>query len=363
MLIGFIKETIQGYKTLKMPYDVPLKSQLTKLILILFSIIILHSLIIAWLENLSITDALWLSLTTTTTVGYGDIAPQTFSGRLATVLLIYIGGIAVVAETAAMYFEYRQQIRDQILSGKKRWTMQNHIVFLNNPKISGETYFYKVISELRASNLENHNLPIIIVSDQFKTGLPDKIKNLQTVYVNHNPLEPASLEAANILQAKIIVLLCADQYKLHSDSINFHLLSKLKNMGVQSRIIAEVADDHNRHQMLAAGAHSVIRPIRTYPEILVRSIVAPGSERVLENLFDSFNDECSRYQLAISISWSTLVNKLVDEEIGIPIAYEDKQGNIITNPPGRNIVETRAIFIISKKNHLKDLKTINSLFA
>ncbi|ADU29301.1 Ion transport 2 domain protein [Evansella cellulosilytica DSM 2522] len=51
-------------------------------------------------------DALWWSIVTATTVGYGDISPQTGAGRLIAVLLMVvgIGLIGMVTSSIATYF-------------------------------------------------------------------------------------------------------------------------------------------------------------------------------------------------------------------------------------------------------------------
>ena len=43
------------------------------------------------LEGLSWTDALYFSVTTITTVGYGDIAPHTTAGKMFTIVYILVG--------------------------------------------------------------------------------------------------------------------------------------------------------------------------------------------------------------------------------------------------------------------------------
>lgn len=57
-------------------------------------------------EVTSVGDALWWSLVTTTTVGYGDVAPVTASGRvLAGVLMVFgIGFVGMVTATIATFF-------------------------------------------------------------------------------------------------------------------------------------------------------------------------------------------------------------------------------------------------------------------
>jgi voltage-gated potassium channel len=54
----------------------------------------------------SLGDALWWAVVTTTTVGYGDVSPQTPEGRLVAVLLMFvgIGVIGVFTGTVASFF-------------------------------------------------------------------------------------------------------------------------------------------------------------------------------------------------------------------------------------------------------------------
>jgi voltage-gated potassium channel len=63
--------------------------------------------IMAFEDNMeTFADALWWSLVTTTTVGYGDISPETTGGRiLAGILMIVgIGFLGMVTGSIATYF-------------------------------------------------------------------------------------------------------------------------------------------------------------------------------------------------------------------------------------------------------------------
>ncbi|MBI5709821.1 MAG: ion transporter [Candidatus Eisenbacteria bacterium] len=80
----------------------------------------------------SIEDGIWWSLVTTTTVGYGDIAPRTSLGRLiAAVLMIAgIGAIGMITGSIATYFlglrgarnPHVRQVQEQL----GRWDALSH---------------------------------------------------------------------------------------------------------------------------------------------------------------------------------------------------------------------------------------------
>ena len=51
-------------------------------------VLVLNTLAMMEFEGLNLGDAVWLTLVTITTVGYGDIAPATIPGRLSVVFAL-----------------------------------------------------------------------------------------------------------------------------------------------------------------------------------------------------------------------------------------------------------------------------------
>ena len=61
-------------------------------------------------ENISYVDSIWFSIVTMTTVGYGDIVPQTSWGRViaAVTMMFGIGFIGMLTSTITNYFKDKQ---------------------------------------------------------------------------------------------------------------------------------------------------------------------------------------------------------------------------------------------------------------
>ena len=338
--------------------EVSAKSRLITLLVLLVFIIFLHSLAMLYFEDMEIRDAIWLSLTSVATVGYGDFAPQTNWGRFFTVTLLYMVGIAILTQSATTYFDYRYEIKHRIATGKLKWKMKNHIVFVNCPKETAETFFFNAISGLRRSCASFAKLPIAIVSDSFKHGIPSKLQKLDVVYVNSGHLDEESIEAASILKAKVVVVLSHNRFDPNSDSINFEITDRLRSLGFKGRIIVEATQDDHRERLKKAGADNVLRPLRTYPEMLMRSILAPGSERVMETMFNSSGEECIRYDVSVNMKWIDIVFKLASKNHGLPIAYENKNGEIFNNPAPNKKVDTNAVFVIVNEGSKKSDRQI-----
>lgn len=85
-------------------------------------LVLVSSFIMMYTEGKSFFDALWWSIVTVTTVGYGDISPETGIGRvMAVVLMVFgIGFISMLTGTITTYFtnranENKSSLKDQKL--------------------------------------------------------------------------------------------------------------------------------------------------------------------------------------------------------------------------------------------------------
>ena len=118
-------------------------------------------------------------------------------------------------------------------------------------------------------------------------------------------------------------------------------------MACVARIVAECVDDDNRERFRKAGADAVVRPLRGYPEMIVRAIVAPGAERIIESLFSSEGDECLRFDVSCQgHSWSRIVEAVVRENCGTPLGFLGRDNRLRSNPPPDETCDMQALFVV-----------------
>ena len=120
-------------RRLRFQTNVGRKRHIVELFLMLLFLIALNTIALMFFEDLSLADAIWFTMTTVSTVGYGDFVATTPGGRIAIVVLLYIFGIFLLAQIAGEWIDYRFDRRDRMRRGLWRWKMKDHILILNTP--------------------------------------------------------------------------------------------------------------------------------------------------------------------------------------------------------------------------------------
>ncbi len=312
-------------------------------------IFVLHTVSMVYWEGHTIEDSLWLSVTTITTVGYGDIAINSNIGRAATVILMYIGGIYVLANTVADFLSYRAEKYRQQLHGEWRWNMTHHIVIISHyDDHMPDLYYKRLITEFREIPAYQ-NIGIQILTNHFPEGLPVALQELGVVHSKRTGNLPEDLELANIIDAVIVVVLAKRHHDSGSDGNTFDILHRIRDVNQKAFVLAECVDDKNRERLQEAGANTTIRPVHAYPEMIVSVLNAPGAEIIIENMFTHDGDKYQRFNVDIQgQEWSKIVCQLMDENIGIAIAYISHDDKVHCNPPAREVVHAKAIIAMVK---------------
>lgn len=338
------KRKTEGFSKLT---NASMSARLIKLLSILFAVILLHTVAIHYFEGLSLMDAAWLSVTSITTVGYGDYSASTLAGRITTIVLIYIVGIWLLAQLAGDFLDFRADKRDRMIRGLWRWKeMSEHILIINTPSSAGDRYLIRLIEQIKQTP-EIDSLPIEIATTAYPDGLPNDLRRMDVVHSHIDISSGAHLEDLNLGLAKFVIVLCQDELDVRSDSVTLDLLDRIKQHDCNPFIVVECILDENRKRFQRLGANAVIRPVRGYPELIVRALSAPGTERILENLFTHDGASAKRYDIKLTgVVWKDIACKLINAGAGTPLGFIDIDGGVVTNPFYEDIVEVAALLVM-----------------
>jgi voltage-gated potassium channel len=341
-----LKLRLKRYEWFSMQTAGDRKRNITRLFVLLLFLMIAHVTAMLLFEDLTLRQAIWLTLTTLTTVGYGDYSAQSPSGQAATVIFLYFIGIFLLAQIAGEWIDYRIDRKDRMQKGMWRWKMKDHIVIINTPDTDGERYLHVLVEQIR-NTPSLTDCPVQIFSAGFPAGLPVELREMGVVHHHGAPEGRSDLSVVDVEQARFVLVLAVSTSDYRADSLTMDILSQLKEHNTQGHIIAECLQEENRARFRNLGADAVLRPVRAYPEFVVRAMAAPGTEEIIEDLFTHAGAHPRRYDVSIQCkSWGELAARLLRAGLGTPIGYLDHKEIVVTNPKANMEVEGKAIFLM-----------------
>ncbi len=315
----------------------------------------LHVAAMMALEGMTAGDAVWLTATTIVTVGYGDLSAATPMGRAATILLMYVGGIFVLAKAASDWFDARAEAAGRRLHGYWDWDMDDHLLIIGNPFGADDAaaersaaFYDRLIAQIHAHPAWA-DVPVEVLCTVFEgRGLPPALRDAGVAFRAGRASDGAALESCHPERARSVIVLASAENDAAADAIAFDAVDRLRRAGFKGRLVVECVEDANRARLGGAGASGLVRPMRGYPEMLARAVVAPGSEQIITDLFTAEGDECHRIDLPKPWSgvWADLCRRLIGAGVGTPLGYVDGQGRVDANPRGPREVEAHALFVV-----------------
>lgn len=182
--------------------------QLSKKIWVIILVIFLGAVAILQVEpghgNISnFFDAIWWSLVTITTVGYGDLYPQTFWGRIIGIVFIFMGFIIFSTFTAFIASNFiDKKIKERKGLGKVK--LKNHFL------ICGWNNSSRKIIDFLDKN-QDRNLPAIVLINELDESEMSAMRNhyskLDIRFIRGDFTNQEILNRANIKEAKQIILM------------------------------------------------------------------------------------------------------------------------------------------------------------
>lgn len=217
-------------------------------------------------------EAIYWSVVTISTVGYGDIAPVTDEGRFVAILVI-VAGVAVLAFTTSLVVSAFTEKLDEIKESKTIGDISKLKTFY---LICG---YEAVAKEVVKKLLKNKDNNIIVIDKNIDSILEAKKDGLMAL--NYNPGSVESYKNLNIdFKKQVKSVLCLYE----NDIDNVYTALTVRSIDKNVEIFSLLIDSTNRKKLKFAGIDTIVCPQELIGLITKEIIGKPVAFRVIHEL-------------------------------------------------------------------------------
>ena len=224
--------------------------------------------------DIGLGDALWYSVISITTIGYGDYSASHIGSRLATVFFVVIIGLTAFTLLLGTLADFVTEFVERGKRGMAKIVYTNHILIVNFPSAPRVR---QVIREL-SNDPQNEGRQIVILTDRIES-LPFDSSHVS--FVHGSPIEEESYEQANLAQARMALILATDYNDPQSDAVVSSCVMTVKRMRPDIFTVAESIDERHADLFAAAGCDSVVCGLTLSCNVLVQELHDPGIAQTL----------------------------------------------------------------------------------
>lgn len=250
------------------------------------------------IERLAWIDAVYLTVATVATVGYGDLVPSTTAGKVFTVLLI-VFGVGTAGYTMTLLFSLIVEGHLKNHFGRRNMLreiacLDNHVIVCGAGRVGKQ-----VIAGLIKSNK-----PFVVIEKD-----PGKVELLQEDRVK---VIFGDAKKDRILQEAGVKRACFLVAALSNDADNVYVTLSAKHQNSNIVVVSRAEDEDAEFKMRQAGAAFIISPSISGGRQMLEAIILPIAFDFFQNMF--YNQEISADLEEISICpGSTLIGKSPSE--------------------------------------------------
>jgi voltage-gated potassium channel len=249
-------------------------------------------------EHMSLIDALYMTVITISTVGFGEVKPLGNAGRIFTMGLIVVGvGNAFYLFTVVAELLIEGRLREYLGATamyRKIQDLKGHVI------ICGFGRFGRVVAE---ELLRNGIAIVVIDSDPAKH---EELERLEVMHLVGDALRDDVLEDAGIRHARAIVVGTASD----PDNVYVTLSAREKNPSIT--IHARGESEAGMRRLRLAGADRVISAYQRGGMLVAATILRPSVIDFLELSMPGRGDEIDLEQIRV-----VLHSPLVGKQVGV----------------------------------------------
>jgi len=254
----------------------------------------------------SFFDALWWTIVTITTVGYGDIVPHTAAGKIFGVFVIVTGFLMLSVTTAlASSILISRKLKQE--RGMSSVTYKKHTI-LCGWNITSE----KVIEELFRNDA---NLHLVLVNNLSEDDISEvlfsnKGRNIQ--FVKGDFLGEHILDRAGAARADVVIITPDSSLENTGDDRTVLAAYTIRAMNQKARIFAHIRNNESVTHLKKANVDDYVISDFNIGFMLGRMVTDPGVPQSVRMLFDRADGHgLSRVKAPAELTGKTFMDAIV----------------------------------------------------
>lgn len=296
----------------------------------------------------SLEDIVWWNIVTLTTVGYGDMYPTTFIGKITTILLM-ICGIATFAYLLSALVEYVLDINQRKELGLLRTTMDDHIIICNWNERANDLFN-------QLSTFDDVKDEIVLIDNTL-----DKRPNEVVTFIKGSPSDINILHKANITKAKRVIILAKGNDKYDADANTVLTSLAVRSISTDIILCAEILDPNNSLFLKNAKVDHIIDINALISRFIAQTAHNPKLLAVLNELVSNESKSCEIYRCKIppslqSLTYIEILQSIKEQYDCLVIALEQsKNKKMYLNPKMNEKYDADFCFVIAEDQPIFNL--------
>jgi len=306
------------------------------------------------MSNYTWIDAIYMTVITITTVGFGEVQPLDDVAKIFTTFLI-LASVIIVGYALSIITEYILSKND--IEELKLKKMQKKIDSLNNHII---ICGYGRNGKQAASKLLAYKKPFVVIENDKEIAEKDQSETMPFVVGNANDDE--TLFKAGIDRAR--TLICA----LPDDADNLFVVLSARQINSKLRIISRASQETSYKKLKLAGANNVILPDKIGGDHMASLVVVPDLIEFIDNLSivgqANINiEEISTEKLYNTDEVKTIRDLDLRKKTGCTvIGYKNGNGEYVVNPDaGIKLLPNSKIIVLGQPEQIQKLNSLYNI--
>ncbi len=299
------------------------------------------------LEKWTAFDALYMTITTITTVGYREVHDLSDAGRAFTLVLIVLGVgtiLYTLNNSARILVEGEiQEIFGRRKLEKKIKELKDHYIVCG----------YGRMGTVIGKELKEKNARFVVIEKEPVAG--DIVEN-DVLFVRGDATKDEVLKEAGIERARGLISV------LPTDAENLYVVLSARVLNPDMNIVARAGEEGSEQKLLRAGADRVVSPYYIGGMRIAHTVLKPSVVDFIEFATSAGNIDLQMEEICVregaSIAGTTLDECGIGRELGIIIvAIKRSGGDMRFNPTFRTTIKPGDVLIaLGERTKLKVLE-------